>query len=57
MIVLQNNDSAENHLVEHHRFISEESISIRMRSFGETQSKTMRAYAQSGQYHISPRLS
>ena len=26
-------------------------ISIGMRSFGETQSKAMRAYAQSGQYH------
>ena len=35
-----------------HGFISKEYISIGMRPFGETKSKTMRAYAQSGQYHI-----
>ena len=33
-------------------FANLEYISIGMRSFGEAQSKTMRAYAQSGQYHI-----
>ena len=32
-------------------FISKEYISIGMRSFGEAQSKAMRAYTQSGQYH------
>ena len=34
-----------------HEFISKEYISIGMRPFGEAQSKAMRAYAQSGQYH------
>ena len=36
-----------------HGFISKEYISIgmSMRPFGEAQSKAMRAYAQSGQYH------
>ena len=34
-----------------HGFISKEYISIDMRPFGETKNKTMRAYAQSGQYH------
>ena len=34
-----------------HGFISKEYISIGMRPFGETKSKAMRAYAQSGQYH------
>ena len=34
-----------------HEFISKEYIFIGMRSFGEAQSKAMRAYAQSGQYH------
>ena len=34
-----------------HGFISKEYISICMRPFGEAQSKTMRIYAQSGQYH------
>ena len=38
-------------LEEDHGFISKESISIGMRPFGEAQSKAMRAYAQSGQYH------
>ena len=33
-----------------HEFISKEYISIGMRSFGETKSKIMRVYAQSGQY-------
>ena len=33
-----------------HGFISKEYISIGM-SFGETKSKAMRVYAQSGQYH------
>ena len=32
-------------------FISKEYIFIGMRLFGEAQSKAMRAYAQSGQYH------
>ena len=32
-------------------FINKEYISIGMRRFGETKSKDMRAYAQSGQYH------
>ena len=31
--------------------LSRNTISIGLRSFGEVQSKTMRAYAQSGQYH------
>ena len=35
-----------------HGFISKEYISIGTRLFGETQSKSMRGYAQSGQYHI-----
>ena len=30
----------------------EDYISIGMRTFGEAQNKVMRAYAQSGQYHI-----
>jgi len=36
-----------------HEFISKEYIFIgtSMRPFGEAQSKAMRAYAQSGQYH------
>jgi len=34
-----------------HGFISKKYISIGMRCFGEAQSKVMRAYAQSGQYH------
>ena len=34
-----------------HGFISKEDISIGMRPFGEVQSKAMRAYAQSVQYH------
>ena len=33
-----------------HEFISKEYISIGMRPLGVTKSKTMRAYAQSGQY-------
>ena len=36
-------------LEDNHGFI--EYISIHMKHFGETQSKAMRAYAQSGQYH------
>ena len=36
-----------------HEFISKEYISIDMRPFGEAKSKATRAYAQSGQYHIS----
>ena len=35
-----------------HGFKSKEYISIGTRSFEETQSKVMRVYAQSGQYHI-----
>ena len=31
--------------------LSRNTISIGLRPFGEVQSKTMRAYAQSGQYH------
>ena len=34
-----------------HEFISKEYISIGMMLFGEAQSKAMRAYAQSGQFH------
>ena len=34
-----------------HRFISKEYISIGKRPYGETESKTTRVYAQSGQYH------
>ena len=34
-----------------HEFISKEYISTGMRPFGEVQSKVMRAYAKSGQYH------
>ena len=34
-----------------HGFISKEYIFIGMRFFWEAQSKVMRAYAQSGQYH------
>ena len=34
-----------------HGFIGENTNSIGMKPFGEAQSKTMRAYAQSGQYH------
>ena len=34
-----------------HGFISKEYISNGMRPFGEAQSKAVRAYAQSGQYH------
>ena len=34
-----------------HGFISKEYISIGMRPFRETQSKAMKAYAQSGQYY------
>ena len=34
-----------------HGFISKEYISIGMRPFGEAQSKAIRTYAQSGQYH------
>jgi len=32
-------------------FINKEYISIGTRLFGEAQGKTMRVYAQSGQYH------
>ena len=34
-----------------HEFISKKYISIGMRPFGEAQSKTVIAYAQSRQYH------
>ena len=34
-----------------HEFISKEYFSIGTKPFGEAQSKAMRAYAQSGQYH------
>ena len=34
-----------------HGFISKEYIYIGMRPFGEAESKAMRAYTQSGQYH------
>ena len=38
-------------LGKHHGFISKEYISIDTRHFEEAKNKTMRAYAQSGQYH------
>ena len=34
-----------------HGFINKNTLSIGMRPFGEAQSKAIRAYAQSGQYH------
>ena len=38
-------------LLEDHEFKVRNTISIGMRPFGEAQSKAIRAYAQSGQYH------
>ena len=42
--------TSANHGVDH-GFISNEYISFGMRPFRETESKTMRAYAQNEQYH------
>ena len=49
--VLDDESPTSANLGNDHGFINKNTLSIGMKPFGEPQSKAMRAYAQSGQYH------